>query len=132
MLRDMRRRGRVRERIVRVLLNEPDGVLSKYRVSKKAGSSFSWVHEYLKKLEGLGLINGTRVVDYRGLVENWRKVRIKPEREEYLHRSPLDLLKKQVYNTLLRLIRRRTLFSITSSLRVRISILGGRRERPLA
>ena len=94
MLRDMRRRGRVRERIIRVLLNEPDGVLSKYRVSKEAGCSFSWVHEYLKKLEGLGLIDGTRVVDYRGLVENWRKIRKKPEREEYLHRSPLDLLKK--------------------------------------
>lgn len=77
-----------------MLLNEPRGVLSKYRVAKEAGCSYSWVYEFLGKLEGLGLINGTRVIDYRGLLENWRKIRIKPERREYLHRSPLDLLKR--------------------------------------
>jgi len=90
----MRRRGRVRERITRVLLNESEGVFSKYRVAKEAGCSYSWVHEFLGKLEVLGLINGTKVVDHRGLVENWRGIRIKPERREYLHKSPLDLLKK--------------------------------------
>ena len=90
----MRQRGRVREQIIRVLLNEPEGVLSKYRVAKKAGCSYSWVHEFLGKLEDLGLIYGTRVVNYRGLVENWRKIRIKPEKREYLHKNPLNLLRK--------------------------------------
>ena len=90
----MKQRGRIRERIIRVLLNEPSGTLTKYRVAKKAGCSFSWVHELLGKLEAMELINGTRVKDYAGLVGYWREVKIKPDKREYMHKKPLDLLRR--------------------------------------
>lgn len=89
----MKRRGRIRERIIRVLLNEPEGALTKYRVSKNAECSFSWVHEFLGKLEAMGLVNGTRVEDYVGLVEYWLEVRTKPDKKNYMHRDFLNLLK---------------------------------------
>lgn len=90
----MKRRGRIRERIIRVLLNDPDGTLTMYKVAKKAECSFSWVHEFLGKLEAMGLVDRTEVRDYAGLVDYWRNVKMKPERKEYMHRNPLDLLKR--------------------------------------
>lgn len=43
----MKRRDRLRERVIRILLNKPDGSLTEYEVVKKAECSFSWVHEFL-------------------------------------------------------------------------------------
>lgn len=79
---------------MRVLLNEPEGTLSKYMVAKKAGASFAWAHEFLGKLESGNLVVGTKVMDYRGLVNYWRGVRIEPDRREYMHKEPLKLLRK--------------------------------------
>ncbi|MFQ5759219.1 MAG: hypothetical protein ACE5IF_06035 [Candidatus Bathyarchaeia archaeon] len=90
----MKRRGRVRERIIRILLNEPDGTLTMYKVAKKAKCSFSWVHEFLGKLEAMGLVDRTKVRDYAGLIEYWREVKTKPDRKEYMHRNPLGLLER--------------------------------------
>ena len=90
----MKRRGRVRERIIRILLNEPDGALTMYKVAKKAKCSFSWVHEFLGKLEVMGLVDRTKVRDYAGLIEYWREVKTKPDRKEYMHRNPLGLLER--------------------------------------
>jgi DNA-binding Lrp family transcriptional regulator len=90
----MKRRGRVRERIIRILLNEPDGALTMYKVAKKAKCSFSWVHEFLGKLEAMGLVDRTKVRDYAGLIEYWREVKTKPDRKEYMHRNPLGLLER--------------------------------------
>jgi len=90
----MKRRGRVRERIIRILLNEPDGALTMYKVAKKAKCSFPWVHEFLGKLEAMGLVDRTKVRDYAGLIEYWREVKTKPDRKEYMHRNPLGLLER--------------------------------------
>ena len=90
----MKRRGRVRERIIRILLNEPDGSLTMYKVAKKAKCSFPWVHEFLGKLEAMGLVDRTKVRDYAGLIEYWREVKTKPDRKEYMHRNPLGLLER--------------------------------------
>lgn len=90
----MKRRGSVRERILRVLLNEPDGSLTKYRVSKEARCSFSWVHEFLGKLEVMELVNGTKVSNYEGLVDYWRKVKTKVGKRDYMHRDPLSFLRR--------------------------------------
>lgn len=90
----MKQRGRLRERVIRILLNEPDGTLTKYRVAKKAECSFPWVHEFLGKLEAMGLVNRTKVIDYAGLVGYWREVKTKPHKKEYMHKNPLDLLKR--------------------------------------
>ncbi|MFQ6126581.1 MAG: hypothetical protein ACE5R6_18500 [Candidatus Heimdallarchaeota archaeon] len=91
----MKRRGVCRERILRVLLNEPEGTLSKYRVAKNAGCSFSWLHEFLGKLEVLGLVSGTKVKDYAELLKYWQRVKIRPIKKEYMHKDFLSLLKKQ-------------------------------------
>ncbi|MEM4234366.1 MAG: hypothetical protein QXU75_04395 [Candidatus Methanomethylicaceae archaeon] len=87
------RRGIMRERIIRVLLTEPNGTLTKYQVAKKAECSFPWTHELLKKLETLKLVRGTKVVNYRGLVKYWLDVKIKPEKREYMHRDPISLIR---------------------------------------
>ena len=90
----MKQRGRIRERVIRILLNEPTGKLTMYRISKEAKCSFPWVHEFLRKLEAKGLINKTKVKDYTGLVKYWLEVKTKADKKEYMHRDPLNLLKQ--------------------------------------
>lgn len=86
------RRGTTRERILRVLLNESSDSLTKYRLSKKAGASYSWTHEFLKNLEADGYIQDTKIQDFRGLIKHWTRIRKKPDRREYLIQRPLQLL----------------------------------------
>jgi len=90
----MKRRGRIRERVIRILLNEPTGTLTMYRISKEARCSFPWVHEFLQKLEAKKLTNKTRVKDYRGLVKYWLEVKTKADKKEYMHKDPINLLKQ--------------------------------------
>jgi len=90
----VKHRGRVRERIIRILLNKPSGTLTKYRVAKEAECSYSWVHEFLGKLEAMRLVNGTRIRDYEGLLGYWLKVKTKPDKREYMHKEPLSLLER--------------------------------------
>ena len=90
----MKTRGVIRERVIRVLLNEPEGTLTKYRLAKKAECSFSWLHEFLGKLEESRLVKNTEVTDYSGLVKYWLNVKTKPEKREYMCKDPIDLIKK--------------------------------------
>jgi hypothetical protein len=88
------KRGIMRERIIRVLLTDPDGSLTKYQLAKKAECSFPWTHEFLGKLDALGLAEGTRVKNYTGLLKYWLEVKVKPEKREYMHRDPISFVKK--------------------------------------
>lgn len=90
----MKPRGAVRERILRVLLNEPEGTLTKYRLAKNAECSFPWVHEFLGKLGESGLADGTRATDYAGLIKYWLGVKTKSEKKEYVYKDPISLVKK--------------------------------------
>lgn len=90
----VRKRGIKRERIIRVLLNKPSGNITAYRVAIESQCSHSWVHEFLKKLETKELIKRTQVVNYVGLLNCWRKIRVKPEKKAFMHKKPLDLLRK--------------------------------------
>jgi hypothetical protein len=94
----MNRRGVIRERVIRVLLNQPQGTITRYRVSKEAKCSYSWVHDFLRKLEGLGLLDGTKVKDYRGLVHYWQDVKTRPEIREYMHKDPGELVKSMLWD----------------------------------
>ena len=94
MVLDMKPRGTLRERIIRTLLVETDGSLTKYMLAKKAESSFPWAHEFLNKLEALKLVKGTEVTDYAGLINFWLQVKTKPERRDYMHRDPINLIQK--------------------------------------
>lgn len=92
------KRGQIKERILRVLLSSRirsnEKRLTKYRITKLAKANISWVIEFLRNLEKQGLVEGTRVKDYRGLVKLWKDIRIEPESREYMVRDILDLLKK--------------------------------------
>jgi hypothetical protein len=89
----MKPRGTIRERIIRVLLNEPTGKLTMYRIAKEAECTFPWVHEFLKKLQTKRLVEKTTVKDYEGLIKYWLEVKTKPEKKEYMHKDPLRLLR---------------------------------------
>jgi len=90
----VKRRGILRERIIRVLLTEPEGALTKYQLAKKAECSFPWTLELLGKLDTSGLVKGTKVTNYTGLVKCWLQVKSKPEKKEYMHKNPISLIKK--------------------------------------
>jgi len=87
-------RGKITERILRVLLNEPEGTLSKYELEKKACASHSWVHEFLGIMESENYIVGTKVKDYSALITYWVKLRKKPtKKKNFQVRDALNMLK---------------------------------------
>jgi DNA-binding Lrp family transcriptional regulator len=86
-------RGKIRERILRVLLNNPSGDVSRYRVAKQVGCSYPWVREFLLKLEDIELVKGTKVIDYPGLFQYWKSVSLKNKHKTYMIKRPLKVLK---------------------------------------
>ncbi len=86
-------RGKVRDRILRVLANNPSGNMSKYEIARQAGATYPWVREFFLKLEEMGLVKGPRVLDYPALLRYWQSVRIKYKYREYMFKEPVKLLK---------------------------------------
>jgi hypothetical protein len=87
-------KGKKRERIIRVLLNHPDGSLTIYRLAKEAECSHPWVLEFLKTLEQKKLVKKTQVIDMEGLFTYWSEISTYPVYREYNIQDPLDLLEK--------------------------------------
>ena len=87
-------KGKKRERILRVLLNHPDGSLTIYRLAKEAECSHPWVLEFLKTLEQKKLIKKTKVMDVKGVFTYWLEINKYPAYREYNVQNPLSLLKK--------------------------------------
>jgi hypothetical protein len=90
--RHRKSRGTLRERIIRTLLVEPNGTLTKYKLAKMAQTSFPWTHEFLSKLQTLNLVVGTQVINYTGLINYWLQIKTKPEKREYMHKNTTDLI----------------------------------------
>jgi hypothetical protein len=88
------KRGHIRERVLRVILNHPNGELTQYKIAKLVDGAFSWVHDTLKGLEKNGLIEGTKVRKYRELFLLWKDWKTDSEKREYMIRDPLELLAK--------------------------------------
>lgn len=86
--------GVKRERILRVLLNRPDGSLSKYRISKLSECSTSWAIEFLKNLEERGYVRGTWVAKPEALLEYWASIARRPWHHEFFIQSPKELLER--------------------------------------
>ncbi len=86
-------RGKVRDRILRVLANNPSGDMSKYEIARQAGATYPWVREFFLKLEEMGLVKGTTALDYPALLRYWQSVYIKHKYREYMVKEPLKLLK---------------------------------------
>jgi len=91
----LKRRTRGKERIIRTLLNHPDGDLTKYRISKLSECPWSSTHRILGELEDARLVSDTRVSSIRDLVMAWKDWKVKYEYQEYLVRDPLAFLRKQ-------------------------------------
>ena len=87
-------KGKIRERILRILLTHPDGSLYQLLISKEAQCSQPWAHSFLHKLEKKQLIKETKVIDIQGLFSYWLEINQYPKYREYNIQNPLDLLKK--------------------------------------
>ncbi len=85
-------RGTLRERIIRTLLTEPNGTLTKYKLAKKAQTSFPWTHEFLNKLQTQKLVKNTQVTNYTGLINYWLQIKTNPEKKDYMHKNPTELI----------------------------------------
>ena len=87
-------RTNIKGRVARILLNEPNGTLTKYRIAKLADSGYPWIHNLLKKLEKENIIQKTRVRNFKSLIEWWKRWQPIPEYREYMIQKPLELLKE--------------------------------------
>jgi hypothetical protein len=87
-------RGAKKERIIRVLLKQPDGSLSIYRIAKEADCTHVWVIKYLRTLEQKNLVEKTKVKDIQELFYYWKEINTYPQYREYNIQNPIDLLKK--------------------------------------
>ena len=83
-------RGVKRERIIRVLMNEPEGNLTKYRVSKLAESSIGWTMEYLKELEADKFTKATKVLKPVELLNRWFSITQAPRHYDFFVQSPRE------------------------------------------
>lgn len=86
-------KGKKQERILRVLLNNPNGSLSQYRIAKEAGCTHVWVIKVLAKLEKKKLMKNTKIIDIQGLFSYWLEISNYPLYREYNIQDPLELLK---------------------------------------
>jgi len=88
-------KGEKRERILRILLDNPDGNLTAYAVHIEAECSQPWALNYLKKLEKMNLIKNTKVIDAYNLFEYWIKIRSPIRYSEYhLKKEPLSIIEE--------------------------------------
>ena len=85
-------RGTIRQRIIRTLLVEPNGTLTKYKLAKTAQASFSWTHEFLNKLQNQKLVKDTQVTNYEGLINYWLQTKTNPEKKDYMHKNPIEII----------------------------------------
>lgn len=87
-----RKRGFKKERILRVLLNNPEGDLTKYRVAKEAEATEPWTREYTSELEERGILKDTEVLKPSKLYKEWRNTRIQPNTLEVSLQQPKTIL----------------------------------------
>lgn len=86
-------RGQKQERILRVMLSH-EKPLSKNELSKRAQCTRQWVILFLRKLEKISLVKNTEIINKKGILNFWLKIRKKPKYKEYMVKQPISLLKK--------------------------------------
>ncbi|MBI2671522.1 hypothetical protein HYX16_01170 [Candidatus Woesearchaeota archaeon] len=87
-------RGHKKERILRVLLSEPEQ-LSKNELSKRSGCTRQWIILFLRELQKKKLVKDNKVINPKELLKYWLKLHKKPKKyREYMVKEPLNLLKK--------------------------------------
>ena len=86
-------RTNIKGRVARILFNDPNGMMSKYRIAKLAESTYPWVYNILRGLEEQEIILKTRVKSFSLLMEWWKRWQPVPKYRDYMVQGPLDLLK---------------------------------------
>lgn len=89
-----RERGFKKERLHRVLLNHPDGEVTRHELARRAGVSKGWAYSYFDRLESEGYIENSTVGDPRGLYEHWKETRIEPNTARVSFQQPLDQIRE--------------------------------------
>jgi hypothetical protein len=89
-----RERGFKKERLHRVLLNHPDGELSRYEITQRANVSKGWAYEYFEQLESEGYIHNATVQDPDGLYRHWLETRIEPNAVRVSFQQPLNQIRE--------------------------------------
>jgi hypothetical protein len=87
-------RGVKNDRIFRILLCNPNGTLTRYRMAKLAHAQQIQVSLLLRSLEESHLVRGTRVTSLRDLLMKWSRLRVRYESQTYMLKNILDLLKR--------------------------------------
>jgi hypothetical protein len=91
----MERRNIKNVRIIRRLLERPDGSWTKYALAKASGASQPFGVKVVRQLEGLGLVKGTRVIDMEGLARHGAGIMPRPLLVvEFYVPEPADFIKK--------------------------------------
>ncbi|MHB1907600.1 MAG: hypothetical protein ACYCQJ_01865 [Nitrososphaerales archaeon] len=88
------KRGLKTDRLLRVLLNNPNGNLTKYRIARLSDMQPIHTSVFLRQLESKKLVRGTKVIDYRGLIVDWSKREIEFPIHRYMLKSIMDFLRK--------------------------------------
>ncbi len=78
---------------MRILLNKPDGSITKYAIAKMAECSAPWVIEFLRNLEGKHLVEKTKILDFEKLVDYYISIMQKIKHFDYFVQNPLEFLK---------------------------------------
>jgi hypothetical protein len=86
-------RGVKNERILRILLNNPEGTLTRYKIAKLAQAQQIQVGLLLRGFEKSHLVRGTLVTNPKELLMRWSRLRVKYESQSYMLNDILDLLK---------------------------------------
>jgi hypothetical protein len=89
-----RERGFKKERLHRMLLNHPNGELTRYEITQRANVSKGWAYEYFEQLESEGYIHNATVHDPGGLYAHWLETRIKPNAVRVSFQQPLDQIRE--------------------------------------
>ncbi|MHB1868578.1 MAG: hypothetical protein ACYCPP_06485 [Nitrososphaerales archaeon] len=90
------RRGIKTDSLFRILLNNPEGNLTKYRISVLAKTEQIQVSLLLRQLEAKRLVRDTRVTDYRGLIMEWAKREVKFPTQRYMLKGIMDVLRNSM------------------------------------
>jgi hypothetical protein len=93
-----RERGYKKERLHRVILNHPDGTLSRYKIMQRAKVSKGWAYDYFDQLESKGFIRESTVTDPEGLYHHWLETRIEPNAVRVSFQQPLTQIREADLN----------------------------------
>src|SRR5213594_2313142 len=87
-------RGVKNERIFRILLNNPEGTLTRYKIAKLAQAQQIQVGLLLRDFEKSHLVRKTLVTNPKDLLMKWSRLRVKYESQSYMLNDILSLLKR--------------------------------------